>query len=147
MPRAEDPFRTVPASRHPFQLLIMVALATAGLAVVSQDAAPGSIADLVAPWAVQLWGWTMLFGGVVAVASAYWPDRILALLMERIALGAIAGACLVYSIGVVDAFRLENGSLNAGVFIGISVAAVLRIRDVNRELGRLQYLIEMNRGV
>ena len=71
-----DPLRAIPPSRHPFQVLTLVAFGFSGLRTIATEVAPGTITEGLPQWAVVLWGALCFTGSLLAVASAWWPDRI-----------------------------------------------------------------------
>lgn len=131
-----DLLRPIPASRHPFQFFTMFALGLSGASIAFSGSTPASLRPLPA-WATETWGITMLIGGLLALVSAFWLDRITGLLIERIALGAIGGACAVYALAFALYYEDRNGFLNIFQFFAITVACTWRIRHIQNELHTL----------
>lgn len=153
-----DPLGALPPSRHPFQVLLMVALVVIGLSAVALSP-PGSVNALLPDFGRYLWATVTLVGGGGTIVASALRDRAYGLLVERITLGLLTVAAPIYAFAVarlaargpdVPAGGLVthltgptlpgwvSGIPPAMIFIGIGVAAGWRIVHVGRELGMLR---------
>lgn len=115
----------------------MFALALSGLDVVAAGPPP-SVAQMFLTVTTILWGILMMFGGVTSMLASFWPDRITGLLLERIALFAVGGACWVYAACLYAVYDVSSvGYLNLTTFLAIGAACFWRIRHVSGELKTL----------
>jgi hypothetical protein len=138
-----DPLTGVPPSRHPFQFWALTACFLSGVASAIGPGKPGTMQELLPDYMVDLWGWTMMVGGLLGLIAGFWKDRITGLLMERLALLTIGGVTLVYGVVVLAVGGL--GATTAGTFcLSMSVASFWRVVHVNRELRTLSRWIEQN---
>lgn len=138
-----DPLTGVPPSRHPFQFWVLLACALNGAVVAFHVGPPRTLEDLLPTYAVTTWGWMLMLCGLIGLAAIWWRDRITGLLMERIALGGIAGITAVYSTAIVLVAGAP-GYVSATFLFSISLAGVWRIVHINRELKVLTRWIERN---
>jgi hypothetical protein len=158
-----DPLGALPPSRHPFQVLLMLALVVLGLSSLLLNP-PGSVNALLPDFGRYLWAAVTFIGGGGTVVAAALRDRATGLLLERITLGLVAVGAPVYGVAVLRlsaAGRTEasgllawllgenlpgwvNGIPACAVFIGIGVAAVWRIVHAGRELHRLKDYLELH---
>lgn len=135
-----DPLSAVPPSKHPYQFWAMAACVMGGFGVLV-GARPGSLEALLPQWAVYLWAVILLGGGSMAIFSAWWHDRTIGMLVERIAHFSIGLGTFVYGIGLIAVFGIDRFSPLA---FGISLAAMWRVRHVTRELTKLrQFMAEV----
>lgn len=137
----KDPLTSVPPSRHPFQIWVMVALILAGLGNLLGAGSSNSVATLLPDLFVKVWSGTMLGGGILCLAGAWWPDRITGLLLERISLTAVALVLFVYAIAVF--YVAGNQALVAGIMtVAMSGASAWRCLHISQELENLRKFIE-----
>lgn len=135
---AKDPLSAIPPSRHPFQFWAMLACAVTGAGNLVDSQSP--VNDLLPPFSVALWALMMLLGGSMAMVGAFAKDRLLGLLMERFALGAIALAAGVYGVAIL--YVAQREALTAGALTtGISIASLWRLVHLRRELKILKTMI------
>jgi hypothetical protein len=140
-----DPLTGIPASRHPFQFWMLTAAVFAGTSALLTEAAPATLESLIPQWTVYIWSGLLIIGGALGLPAGFWKDRLTGLLLERIALAALAAACFVYAI-VLVAVAGKPGTVSAAFQMTVSIAAIWRIVHVNREL-RLLTLWINNKGV
>lgn len=138
-----DPLTGVPPSRHPFQFFALAACIIAGASSVFDLSRPGTMEELLPEYAVALWGCVMMVGGALGITAGWWIDRIMGLLIERVALGAIAGVTGIYAL-VLVALNPGISGVPAAFLTSICIASIWRIRHVNRELQTLSEWIERN---
>lgn len=132
---SRDPVAALQASRHPFQILLLGASAISGAGSLFGFGPPPSLLFYIPALMVQLWGLINMIAGLLGVLGAFWPDKILGLLMERLALGALAIPSALYGILVYA----KNGSAAwtvATFSVGFGIACVVRVIRVSIELGR-----------
>jgi hypothetical protein len=137
---ARDPLQAIPPSRHPFQLWVLVALLISGLA---NFLTPGSevLQEGLNPLMHKTWALTLTVSALMALASAWWRDRITGLLLERTGLLAMGVSCPLYALIVY----LQSG-LSVGV-PGITLTTLLggaclnRAIHVHRELKILRHFV------
>lgn len=136
-----DPLTGVPPSRHPFQFWALAACMLGGLNSMFGEGAPGSLQEILPAYALYVWGITLFVGGALGIVSGWWRDRITGLLLERIALGAIAGITIIYALVV---YKVAGGSASfiAMFMASMSIASTWRVRHINRELKILMRWIE-----
>lgn len=129
-----DPLTGIPPSRHPFQMWMFLASVFSGAqALIRNDAAPATLEGLIPTWTVLVWAALLVVAGAVGVPAGFWKDRITGLLMERIALAALCAAVVVYGLVLIDVAG-KPGTVSACFQMSVGIAAVWRIRHVNREL-------------
>lgn len=131
-----DPLTSVPPSRHPFQIWVLAACTLSGFSIIAFGGHPQSLQALMPSAILYAWGTLLMIGGIIGLSSAWWPDRITGLLMEKMALGTIGASATVYA-GCVLWFAHGPGVVSAIFLLSIGCASVWRIRQVNRELGTL----------
>lgn len=138
-----DPLTGVPPSRHPFQFWVLCACVLGGAASAFDFGRPNSLDEFLPHYIVLVWGWTLMIGGLIGLAAAWWPDRITGLLLERIALWGIGGITAVYGAVLLKVLG-HTASVSAFFCISIAMASFWRIRHVNRELKVLSRWIDRN---
>lgn len=133
---AKDPLAAIPPSRHPFQVWVMFACALGGLGNLIT---PGSDAarELLHPVFVEIWAVTLLFGGLTALISLFWRDRVMGMLIERLALTAIGISCPTYALILGMAAGL-SAVVGATLTASVGIAALWRVFHINRELRMLR---------
>lgn len=136
---SRDPLSAIPPSRHPFQFWSLAACIAGGLG--NLHGSSGLLSSLLPRYAVVTWAVIMVLAGVIALVGAWWRDRVTGLLMERVALTAIASACLVYGGSVLYLFG-DGVALAGSIALGVSIAASWRVIHVNRELKALREFID-----
>lgn len=139
--RERDPLNAIPASRHPFQFWALAACALSGFSTAFDFGQPGTLVDLMPESMVLLWGWVNMFGGLLGLAASFTKDRILGLLMERIALAAVGGVMLIYGVALYF-IAGEKAYVAASFCIGIGIASAWRMVHIRRELAILTEWIE-----
>jgi hypothetical protein len=92
-------------------------------------------------WADFTWGMCLIVGGALGIASAWWQDRLTGLLVERVALLAIAGSAPLYGIMLL-ALAGPIGITPAAMTISAGIAAGWRVHHVNRQLKTLSRWID-----
>lgn len=126
-------------SRHPFQVWALFAFVVGGFGALLGPA-PGSVNELVPDWLRIIWGAVLLAGGITGLVSAWLPDRLVGLLVERIALSWIGGAAAAYGVAVL--YVAGWGGLLAGTLVlSVAWAAVKRALDVTRTLRLLDKML------
>jgi hypothetical protein len=136
---ARDPLAAIPPSRHPFQFWSLVACVAGGAGNLYGSS--GLLSALLPRYAVVTWALVMMVGGMIAIVGSWWRDRVTGLLMERIALTAIASTSLVYGGSVIYLFG-ERVVLAGAITVGVSIASAWRVVHVNRELKVLRQFID-----
>lgn len=136
--RPAEPLKPIRASRHPYQIWLVVAAGLSGWSTIAKGVSPGSLQQNLPHQSVYLWAGLLLVGGGLCMFGAIWKDEITALLVERIGQFAIAGAEVVYAIVLWKTFGDTQGLQGPALNAGLAVAAVWRIRHCNRDLNRLE---------
>lgn len=129
---AKDPLGAIPPSRHPFQFWVLSALAFNGL---TNFFAAGSeaVASTVDPFFHKVWALTLFVGTMCALIGAFWRDRVMGLLLERVGLVTMGVSTPVY--GIAYAFQVGPSAIGpAIIMLSIGVASFWRVVHVNREL-------------
>lgn len=140
---ARDPVAALQASRHPFQILLLAASAVSGAGSVFNFGPPASLLVYMPDYAVRMWGLINLIAGVLGLLGAVWPDRIMGLIMERLALAALSFPTLIY--GVLVYARNGSAAWTAAVFaIGFGVACIARGIQVSLELRRQRLWLDQH---
>lgn len=124
-------------SRHPFQIWTLALLALSGIARLLSPEGDSAIDQVLdGPFRIA-WAVLLLGGGALGLVAAFWPDRALGLLLERISLIAIAAATAVYGTLVLVTFGIL--ALPAGgLSLGVAAASAVRIRQIGPQLERLR---------
>jgi len=137
---ARDPMHAIPPSRHPFQLWVLGALLLSGLA---NFLTPGSevLQEGLNPVAHKSWALIVTVSAVLALISAWWPDRITGLLLERTGLSAMGLVCPLYAAIVVlqSGFGVGVPGITLTAFLGF--ACIIRAVHVQRELNILRHFV------
>lgn len=139
--RNRDPLTEIPPSKHPFQFWMMAACMMSGFSNMVRYNKDSAFNDLLPPWSVFGWGFILFVSGSLAITAAWWRDRVTGLLLERLALSALAAACTIYAIAVAllvggDASQTIAFTASAGI------ASAWRVRHLNHELFRLARFAE-----
>jgi len=136
-----DAIATVPARRHPHQVLIAALLAVSGTAILLGGPKPGSVDDALPPPLVFLWAGVLAAGGLMVVAAAFVP-ALTALFLELMADPPLTIMCAVYATAIAMSAGARAAvpvSLIAGVSAAFAVRSVQVFRAlmaVRRELSR-----------
>lgn len=112
--RVPVPFLT---SAH--ELFLGFACAVIGVAVVVQEARPGSITSQVPAWMVAFWGWSILLGGSTTWVGIFrpWPR------IEWSGQLLIGYGCAFYSTAVGTALPFAQGAVVVVVFGGLAATS------------------------
>lgn len=130
---ARDPLRAIPPSRHPFQIWVMAALIVSGAA---NFLTPGSevLQEGLTPGYHKVWAATVFVASTLALVSAWWPDRVTGLLLERTGLWSIGLSCPIYAIVVYVQTGFGVGVPGITLTALIGIASIWRAVHVGREL-------------
>jgi hypothetical protein len=136
-PELVDPLE---ASRHPFEVYMLVLAAISGAPLLFGKPNSGSIEETLPPLLVTAWGGMLVVGSLLALLGLYWRGRSsTALLMERAGLVGVGGAAVVYAAALTTAgWRgAFAGCLTAGFGLACFAQAhriSQRIRAVIRQM-------------
>jgi len=81
----------VSTGKHPFEVAILVAATSAGVALLTLQLSPKSVASALHPLVQQLWTYELLVGGVIGLIGVFWPGTLYASLKVE-AIGEIGRA-------------------------------------------------------
>src|SRR5918996_793715 len=100
-PELVDPLE---ASRHPFEVYMLVLAAISGAPLLFGKPNSCSIEETLPPLLVTAWGGMLVVGSLLALLGLYWRGRSsTALLMERAGLVGVGGAAVVYAAALTTA--------------------------------------------
>lgn len=98
-PVSTDLVDPLEASRHPFEVYLLVLAACSGVPLLFGEPNSGSINEAMPPLVVNMWGAMLVFGSVLALLGLYWRGRkVTGLLMERTGLVGVGGAALIFAV-------------------------------------------------
>lgn len=128
-----DPLTSVPPSRHPFQIWLLLACALGGTSTVFSWGPPGTLEMLLPNWVVVVWGITLMIGGSVGLVAPWIPDAITSRLLERLALFGIGSMATVYAF-VILYVAGRVGLVSFILLTAIGAASLWRVHQLNREI-------------
>lgn len=137
-PNRNEPDHQRLPSRHPYQVWSLGWLALAGAASIIAPQ-PSSITALLPTWQRLTWSALLLVACLIGLIAAWWRDPATGLLAERAGHAGLAGAALAYA-GAIALEAGPRGTVVALLLCGLTVAAVARVRDITRDLRRLEVL-------
>lgn len=140
-----DPLAPIPPSRHPFQFWVLAACNLAGWVTLIKD--PDTLLAQSVPHLIYaLWGLLLVMSSSIGLISAWWPDRITGLLLERAGLLALGVGAAAYGSLLLHLVGWRAG-LAGPMTVGIGIASLWRVVHVNREIKVLVRLIESRRSM
>lgn len=125
------------AGRHPFEVAILTASVTAGVALLVADERPRSIVEAMPPLLQDTWKVALIVAGLVGLAGIFWPRLpLVGVGAELSALVVLGTATVMYAIALAAISGWQ--ALVAGSFIGgIGIASWWRASLIVRDLRRL----------
>ena len=123
---------------HNYELWTAALCLVMGVPLVARVApSPNSIATYLPSWALLAWGVILTLGGLCTVIGILWryfrPNQFLAgLMVEKAGQFMLGAACSSLCVAIA-AYAGSRGFLVSGVFGGLGLAAVSRIRTINKE--------------
>lgn len=141
-PRLVDPLE---ASRHPFEVYLLVLAAVSGVPLLLGKPNSGSVQDALPPAMTALWGAMLVLGSTLALAGLYWRGRrSTGLLMERTGLIGVGGAALVYAcILLTTGWRGMFAACITGAF---GLACITQARRISQRIHAVIQHIDHGRG-
>jgi hypothetical protein len=127
-----DPLHT---GRHPFQVYILALCVLSGATLLLKDQTPSAIQGLLPGWLQLAWAIMLVGGSIIALFGSYWPGGrggyANALTAERIGLGIVGAAAVVYGLAIIVVVSLP-GIVAAGITLGFGLSCLIRARDIGR---------------
>lgn len=137
--RIHDPLAPIPPSRHPFQFWTLTAGFISGWVTLIEDP-DTAISRIASSMVTTVWGLLLVISTSTALISAWWPDRITGLLMERAALTFFGAGSLIYGGLLIWEFGAV-GAATGSITIAAGVASLWRVRHIGREMAVLVRLL------
>lgn len=122
------------AGRSPHEVWLLGACVLAGSTGLASGAESNAVAAALPGWAQLLWYAGLLLWGTVALAGLAWRHRVEGLLIERAALVALTGLCLVYALGAIVYAGLPAAAVGAALTVAFALANVARARQISHDL-------------
>lgn len=119
----------IPPPRHPHEVVLCGMTAVAGAFFLFAEG-PASLTDRLPPWIIEVWAATLMICGGLVVVGFMLRDRVAGVLLERAGLMGLTPAVAAYAVAVL-ALSGGGAAIAAAWGLGIAVASILRVRQIN----------------
>lgn len=124
------------ASRHPFEIYLLVLAAVSALPRLLGRSNSTAIEQGLEPWVVLGWNAMLLTGSLIALAGLYWPGRsATGLILERSGLVGVGGAALVYSTVVFISIGV-SGAFSGCIIAAFGLACFNQAHRINHRINQ-----------
>lgn len=120
-------------SRHPFELLLLVAGVVTGSSALASGLWPNSLEQALFDWMQPVWGSLLGGGALVALLGIWMRNRATGVLLEQVGLTAFGSACSVYG-GALLVYNFPNSLVVSIFFLLIAVACVWQYLRIERAI-------------
>ena len=128
---------TVVTGRHPFEVLVMIAALTVGIALIAVDQPPKSVAAAMPEGLQVAWQIGLILAGMIGLAGITWLGRLgTSLAIEVVGIIILGAATSMYGLALYAVSGVQ--AIAAGAFVSaIAVASWWRVWQIIRDLRRI----------
>lgn len=131
-------------ARNEFQVLIVVICIMVGMSQVFFAEVPKDLRDLGTGYQ-SVWSWTLLVGGVLAMAGILIKDAYWGLLFELAGMLSLGFATAAYAVAIIASSAQAASLVSTPIMLAFSIASMIRSGRIIKKLtrhGRTERLAE-----
>lgn len=127
-------------TRSPLQIFLLAITFISGIVIIINKSESKVIQSMHEPWAT-IWGCCLVVGALIALAGAFWKNKITGMLIERSGTVLLGGASFLWPIAVIKYAGL-SALYPATITLVFSGACIWQVAYINHHMNLILKAID-----